>query len=81
MTCSPESPCITDADISGTGLGAISYLRITAAGNSAQGWPEAYTLDAVEALNFRAFQVYEPGTLALLAAAALALALVRHRKS
>ena len=81
FSCSLAEPCITDVDISGTGLNAISYLRITAAGNSGQGFPEAYTLDAVEALNFRAFPVSEPGTLALLGAAFGALAVMRRRKS
>ncbi len=67
FTCSPSSPCTTDVDLSGSGLDAISYLRISTAGNSGQGFPAGYTLDAVEALNFRSFTVAEPGTLALLA--------------
>ena len=80
FSCSPESPCATDVDISGAGLSEISYLRITAAGNSAQGFPEAYTLDAVEALNFRSSAVPEPGILALLGLAAAALIVIRRRK-
>ena len=81
FSCSLAEPCITDVDMSGTGLNAISYLRITAAGNSGQGFPEAYTLDAVEALNFRSFPVSEPGTLALFGLAATALAVARRRKT
>ena len=81
FTCSPSSPCITDVDLSGSGLDAISYLRISTAGNSGQGFPAGYTLDAVEALNFRSFSVSEPGTLVLFGAAAGALAAVRRRKS
>lgn len=81
FSCSPTSPCITDVDISGTGTTAFSYLRITAAGNSAQGFPEAYTLDAVEALNYHASSLPEPGTLALFSLATAALAIVRRLKS
>ncbi len=81
FTCSLAKPCITDVDISGTGLGAFSYLRITTAGNSGQGYPAGYTLDAVEALNFRPFPVSEPGTLALFGMAMAGLAVVRRRKS
>jgi hypothetical protein len=80
FACSPSSPCATDVDISGTGLSAASYLRITAAGSSGQGYPEAYTLDAVEALNFRSFSVSEPGTLALLGIATAGLLGVRRRQ-
>lgn len=80
FTCSLESLCATDVDISGAGLSEISYLRITAAGNSGQGFPEAYTLDAVEALNFRSSAVPEPGILALLGLAAAALTVIRRRK-
>lgn len=78
--CSPEKPCTADVDIAGLQLDAFSYLRITAAGNSAQGYPEAYTLDAVEALHYRSSTVPEPGTLALLGLAAVGLAFVRRRK-
>lgn len=78
--CSLESPCITDVDISSTGLEAISYIRISAAGSSAQGFPEAYTLDAAEALNFRSTVIPEPGTLALLALAGATLAVMRPRE-
>lgn len=81
FTCSPSSPCTTDVDLSGSGLDTISYLRISTAGNSGQGFPAGYTLDAVEALNFRSFPVSEPGTLALFGAAASALAAARRRKS
>ncbi len=81
FSCSLAAPCVTDVDISGTGLNAISYLRITAAGNSSQGFPEAYTLDAVEALNFQSLPVSEPGTLALAGMAAAALAATRRRKN
>ncbi|KIO49060.1 hypothetical protein SQ11_08520 [Nitrosospira sp. NpAV] len=81
FSCSLASPCVTNVDISGTGLGEISYLRLTASGNSGQGFPEAYTLDAVEALNFRSsIAVSEPGILALLALAAAALMVIRRRK-
>lgn len=80
FNCSLESPCITNVDISGAGLDAISYVRIAAAGSGAQGFPEAYTLDAVEALHFRsAAVVTEPGTLALLGLATAALAIIRRR--
>ena len=75
------SQCATSVDISGTGLSAFSYLRITTGGSSGQGFPAGYTLDAVEALNFRPFAVPEPGTLALFGAAAGALAAARRRKS
>jgi hypothetical protein len=78
FTCSPSSPCTTDVDLSGSGLDVISYLRISTAGNSGQGFPAGYTLDAVEALNFRPFPVSEPGTLALFAAAAGALTAARR---
>lgn len=78
FTCSPSSPCTTDVDLSGSGLDAISYLRISTAGNSGQGFPAGYTLDAVEALNFRPFPVSEPGTLALFGAAVSALAAARR---
>ncbi len=81
FTCSLAKPCITDVDISGTGLGAFSYLRIATAGNSGQGYPAGYTLDAVEALNFRSFPVSEPGTLALFGIATAVLAVARRRKS
>ena len=80
FTCSPSSPCVTDVDISASGLSAASYFRITAAGNSAQGYPEAYTLDAVEALNFRPYSISEPGTLALLGIATTCLLRVRRRE-
>ena len=80
FACSPSSPCATNVDISSTGLSAASYLRITAAGSSGQGYPEAYTLDAVEALNFRSFSVSEPGTLALLGIATACLLGVRGRE-
>jgi PEP-CTERM motif len=81
FTCSLSSPCITDVDLSGSGLDAISYLRITTAGSSGQGFPAGYTLDAVEALDFRPFTVPEPGTLALVGAAFGALAVMRRRRS
>jgi hypothetical protein len=80
FSCSPTSPCITDVDISGNEISVFNYLRITAAGNSGQGFPEAYTLDAVEALNYRPASVPEPGTLALLGLAASALAFIRRMK-
>ena len=80
FTCSPASPCVTDVDIAGLPVNAFSYLRITAAGNSGQGFPEAYTLDAVEALHYRSTSVPEPGTLALLGLAAGGLAVIRQRK-
>lgn len=79
FNCSLESPCIADIDLSAAGLASLNYLRITAAGNSAQGFPEAYTLDAVEALNFRSTALPEPGTLSLLGLAAAALGIVRRR--
>ncbi len=80
FNCSLESPCIADVDISGTGLDAISYIRISAAGSSAHEFPEAYTLDAVEALHFRSAAIItEPGTLALLGLATAALAIIRRR--
>jgi hypothetical protein len=78
--CSPEKPCVTDVDIAGLQLDAFSYLRITAAGNSAQGFPEAYTLDAVEALHYRSTAIPEPGTLALLSLAATGMAIARRSK-
>jgi hypothetical protein len=81
FSCSLSSPCITNVDLSGSGLDAISYLRITTAGSSGQGFPAGYTLDAVEALNFRPFAIPEPGTLALVGAAFGALAVVRRRRS
>ncbi|MDE2367153.1 MAG: PEP-CTERM sorting domain-containing protein [Betaproteobacteria bacterium] len=81
FTCSLGNPCITDVDISGTGLGAFSYLRIATAGNSGQGFPAGYTLDAVEALNFRPFTVPEPGAFTLFGIATAALAAVRRRTS
>lgn len=79
FSCSPASPCVTNVDLSGTGLNEISYLRLTAAGHSGQGFPEAYTLDAVEALNFRSTSIPEPGTLALLGLAAATLTVIRRR--
>lgn len=81
FTCSLEFPCVTDVDISGTGLTEISYLKIAAGGNSAQSFPEAFTLDAVEALNFRSLPVSEPGTLALFGIAVAALTVIRRRRS
>ena len=39
FSCSLSSPCITDVDLSGSGLDAISYLRITTAGNRRTGIP------------------------------------------
>ena len=77
--CSLQRPCTADVDIAGLQLDAFSYLRITAAGNIVQGFPEAYTLDAVEALHYRSTSVPEPGTLALFGLAALGLAFVRRR--
>lgn len=78
--CSPQQPCTTDVDIADLQLDAFSYLRITAAGNIAQGFPEAYTLDAVEALYYRSTSVPEPGTLALFGLAVAGLAVTRQRK-
>ncbi|SDZ97040.1 PEP-CTERM protein-sorting domain-containing protein/MYXO-CTERM domain-containing protein [Nitrosospira multiformis] len=78
--CSLQQPCTDDVDIAALQLDAFSYLRITAAGNIAQGFPEAYTLDAVEALHYRSSTVPEPGTLALLGLAAVGLAFARRRK-
>jgi hypothetical protein len=77
--CSLQQPCTADVDIAGLPLDAFSYLRITAAGNIVQGFPEAYTLDAVEALHYRSTTVPEPGTLALFGLAAVGLAFVRRR--
>jgi hypothetical protein len=76
--CSLQQPCTADVDIAGLQLDAFSYLRITAAGNIVQGFPEAYTLDAVEALHYRSTTVPEPGTLALFGLAAVGLAFVRR---
>src|SRR3954447_6073835 len=80
FSCSLMDPCAADVDISNAGLGAISYVRITTAGNSGQGDPSGFTLDAVEALNFRAFPVSEPGTLPLLFISAAALTAACRRK-
>ncbi|ODT78474.1 MAG: hypothetical protein ABS69_07920 [Nitrosomonadales bacterium SCN 54-20] len=77
--CSLQRPCTADVDIAGLPLDAFSYLRITAAGNIIQGFPEGYTLDAVEALHYRSTPVPEPGTLALFSLAAAGLAFVRRR--
>jgi hypothetical protein len=77
--CSLQQPCTADVDITDLPLDAFSYLRITAAGNIVQGFPEAYTLDAVEALHYRSTTIPEPGTLALLSLAAASLAFVRRR--
>ena len=76
--CSLQRPCTADVDIAGLPLDAFSYLRITAAGTIVQGFPEGYTLDAVEALHYRSTTVPEPGTFALFCLAAVSLAFVRR---
>lgn len=77
--CSLSSPCMTDVDLSGSGLNALSYMRITTAGSSGQGFPGGYTLDAVEALHFSASPVPEPGTFALFGTGLGVLAAARRR--
>lgn len=80
FNCSASSPCMTDVDLAGSGLAEVSYLRISTAGNSGQGFPAGYTLDAVEALHFQASPVPEPGTFALFNAGLAMLSVVRRRK-
>lgn len=77
--CSLSSPCISDVDLSGSGLSALSYVRITTAGSSGHGFPAGYTLDAVEALHFSASPVPEPGTFALFGTGLGVLAAARRR--
>jgi PEP-CTERM motif len=81
FSCSVSSPCITDVDLAGSGFAKVSYLRISTAGNSGQGFPAGYTLDAVEALHFQASPVPEPDTFALFSAGLGILTAVRRRKS
>jgi hypothetical protein len=53
QSCSPGSPCITDVDISPSGLTTAAFFKLTANQASSVGnFPEAYDLDAIEALNF-----------------------------
>jgi len=53
QNCSPGSPCITDVDISPSGLTTAAFFKLTANQASSVGnFPEAYDLDAIEALNF-----------------------------
>lgn len=80
FTCSVSSPCTTDVDLAGSGFAKVSYLRISTAGNSGQGFPAGYTLDAVEALHFQASPVPEPATFALFSAGLGILTAVRRRK-
>ncbi|QPK64529.1 PEP-CTERM sorting domain-containing protein [Methylomonas sp. LL1] len=74
--CFPVAPCATDVDIAkiaieGVEVNAISVFQISTTPFSTVGFPEAYDLDAVEALNFRTVaaavgSVPEPGTLGLM---------------
>jgi hypothetical protein len=80
FTCSASSPCATDVDLVGSGFEKASYLRISTAGNSGQGFPAGYTLDAVEALHFQASPVPEPGTFVLFNTGLAMLTVVRRRK-
>ena len=77
--CTLAAPCIADFDLSGSGLAMASIFRLTVTDRVIFNFPQAYDLDALEALNFSTVAVPEPATLGLMFIGLIGMGLMMRR--
>ncbi len=80
VLCSAASPCFADFDLSVAGLLSASIFRLTVTDRVISGFPQAFDLDTLEALNFQAAAVPVPAAVWLFGTALIGLLGIGKRK-